>query len=96
VESFASLSACLQHDATATWAHLDPVLRNIREAHPNARNIHFISDGPTSQYWNINFYLASTVPFVRGLKHVTWNFTEVSHGKGSPDEVGGALINLVD
>lgn len=23
VESFASLSACLQHDATATWAHLD-------------------------------------------------------------------------
>ena len=29
VESFASLSACLQHDATATWAHLDPVLRGI-------------------------------------------------------------------
>lgn len=37
VESFASLSACMQHDAIATWAHLDPALRGIREEHPNAR-----------------------------------------------------------
>lgn len=97
VESFASLSHCLQHNATATWAHLDPVLRSIREEHPNARNIHFISDGPTSQYRNrTNFYLASTVPFMRGFKHVTWNFTEASHGKGAPDGVGGALKNLAD
>lgn len=48
VESFASLSECLQHDATATWAHLDPVLRGIPEEHPNARNLHLISGGPTS------------------------------------------------
>lgn len=97
VKSFASLSACLQHNAIATWAHLDPVLRSIREEHPNARNIHFISDGPTSQYRNkTNFYLASTVPFMRGFNHVTWNFTEASHGKGAPDGVGGALKNLAD
>ena len=97
VDSFASLSACMQHDATATWAHLDPVLRGIREEHPNARNIHFISDGPTSQYRNkTNFYLASTVPFVEGFMNVTWNFTEASHGKGAPDGVGGALKNLAD
>lgn len=97
VESFASLSACLQHDATATWAHLDPVLRSVREEHPNARNIHFVSDGPTSQYRNkTNFYLASTVPFMQGFNHVTWNFTKASHGKGAPDGVGGALKNLAD
>lgn len=29
LESFASLSACLQHNATATWAYLDLVLRSI-------------------------------------------------------------------
>ncbi|KAL1258015.1 hypothetical protein QQF64_011259 [Cirrhinus molitorella] len=86
-----------QHNAIATWAHLDPVLRSIREEHPNARNIHFISDGPTSQYRNkTNFYLASTLPFIRGFNHVTWNFTEASHGKGAPDGVGGALKNLAD
>jgi len=34
VQSFASLSACLQHNAIATWAHLDPALRSIGEEHP--------------------------------------------------------------
>lgn len=97
VESFASLSACLKHHAIATWAHLDPVLKSIREEHPAVRHVHFISDGPTSQYRNKTaFYLASTVPFMRGFEYVTWNFTEASHGKGAPDGVGGALKNLAD
>ncbi|KAJ8369677.1 hypothetical protein SKAU_G00097050 [Synaphobranchus kaupii] len=42
------------------------------------------------------FYLASTVPFLKGFKAVTWNFTEASHSKGAPDGVGGALKNLAD
>ncbi|KAL1250664.1 hypothetical protein QQF64_018460 [Cirrhinus molitorella] len=97
VEAFASLSDCLQHDAVATWAHLDPVLRYIRGKYPEAHNLHFISDGPTSQYRNkTSFYLASTVPFMHGFQWVTWNFTEASHGKGAPDGVGGALKNLAD
>ena len=97
VEAFASLSACLQHDAVATWAHLDPVLKYIRKEYPEACNLHFISDGPTSQYRNKScFYLASTVPFMHGFKSVTWNYTEASHGKGAPDGVGGALKNLAD
>ncbi|KAL2092912.1 hypothetical protein ACEWY4_012710 [Coilia grayii] len=97
VEAFASLSACLQHDAVAAWAHLDPVLKYIRQKYPEASNLHFISDGPTSQYRNRScFYLASTVPFMHGFKWVTWNYTEASHGKGAPDGVGGALKNLAD
>lgn len=94
-EAFASVSASLQHDATATWAHLEPVLKYIRQKH--VRHIHFVSDGPTSQYRNkTSFYLASTVPFLHGFKYVTWNFTEASHGKGAPDGVGAALKNLAD
>lgn len=96
-ESFATVSGSLQHDAVATWAHLEPVLDHIRASRPQAKNIHFLSDGPTSQYRNkVAFYLASTVPFVKGFKTVTWNFTEASHGKGAPDGVGGALKNLAD
>ncbi|XP_039635664.1 uncharacterized protein LOC120545424 [Perca fluviatilis] len=92
-----SLSDCLQHDVVATWAHLDPVLRYIRGKYPEAHNLHFISDGPTSQYRNkTSFYLASTVPFMHGFQWVTWNYTEASHGKGAPDGVGGALKNLAD
>ena len=79
------------------WTHIDPVLKSIREEHPEVKHIHFISDGPTSQYRNKTaFYLASTVPFMRGFEYVTWNFSEASHGKGAPDGIGGALKNLAD
>ncbi|XP_062386091.1 uncharacterized protein LOC134073124 [Sardina pilchardus] len=69
----------------------------MRRECPEVTVIHFVSDGPTSQYRNkTNFYLASTVPFMMGFQHVTWNFSEASHGKGAPDGVGGALKNLAD
>ncbi|KAJ4947672.1 hypothetical protein JOQ06_009705, partial [Pogonophryne albipinna] len=96
-EAFTTVSSCLRHDAVATWAHLDPVLEHIKTSHPSAKNIHLVSDGPTSQYRNkVSFYLASTVPFMKGFKSVIWNFTEASHGKGAPDGVGRALKNLAD
>ena len=49
-----------------------------------------------SPHPQVSFYLASTVPFIKGFKSVTWNFTEASHRKGAPDGVGGALKNLAD
>lgn len=97
VESFASLSDCLRHDAAATWAHLNPILEYIRAEYPNVTKLHFLSDGPTSQYRNKSaFYLASTVPLMKGFKYISWNFTEASHGKGAPDGVGAALKTLAD
>ncbi|XP_048092646.1 uncharacterized protein LOC125289715 [Alosa alosa] len=97
VECFCTISSCLRHDATATWAHLEPILKKMRRECPEVTVVHFLSDGPTSQYRNkTNFYLASTIPFMMGFQHVTWNFSEASHGKGAPDGVGGALKNLAD
>lgn len=70
---------------------------HLQAHYPAVTKVHFLSDGPTSQYRNKSaFYLASTVPFMRGFKYVTWNFTEASHGKGAPDGVGGALKTLAD
>lgn len=92
LESFASLSDCLRHDAAATWAHLDPVLEYIRDRYPAVTKVHFLSDGPVSQYRNKTaFYLASTVPCLKGFSCITWTFTEASHGKGAPNGAGGAL-----
>ena len=45
-EAFAFLSACLQHDAVATRAHLDPVLKFIREKYPEANNQNFFFRWP--------------------------------------------------
>lgn len=97
LESFASVSDCLRHDAAATWAHLDPVLEYLRSHYPAITKVHFLSDWPTSQYRNKTaFYMTSTVPFLKGFSYITWNFTEASHGKGAPDGVRGALKNLAD
>lgn len=43
-----------------------------------------------------NFYLLSTVPFLIGFKHVTWNYSEMCHGKGAPDDNGGAVKRDAD
>lgn len=84
-ESFASISDCLRHDAVATWAHLDPVLDHIRAKWQNVKTVHVISDGPTSQYRNkTSFYLASTVPFMKGFLQSLVELHRDISWKGSP------------
>ncbi|KAA0712540.1 hypothetical protein E1301_Tti019064 [Triplophysa tibetana] len=68
-QSYATISSSLRHDERAIWAHIEPLLKDVRE---------------------------STVPFLSGIKRVTWNFAEKSHGKGAPDGVGGAVKRVAD
>lgn len=37
-----------------------------------------------------------TLPFLRGIKEVSWNFSEKAHGKGAPDGVGGSIKRSAD
>lgn len=88
---------CIRHDERAVWAHLEPILKELRASCPEITVLHVISDGPVTQYRNrANFYLLSTVPFLSGFKHVTWNYSEKSHGKGAPDGIGGAVKRDAD
>src|SRR5258705_11605576 len=91
--SFCTISNCLRHNPPAIWAHMDPVLRCIKETCPLIDTVHFVSDGPTSQYRSRkNFYLFSTRSFVTyNLKSATWNFTEASHDKSAADGVGASI-----
>ena len=43
-----SLSDSLQHGPGAIWAHLDPVLDDIKTSYPAVDTVHFYSDGPTT------------------------------------------------
>ena len=52
--TFCTISESLEHGPPAIWAHLDPVLKNIRRNHPKIDTLHLISDGPTTQYRNRN------------------------------------------
>ena len=94
---FCSISDCMRHDPAGIWAHLQLVLRHIRAADANITTVHFVSDGPTTQYRNkSNFYLASVIPRKLGYESVTWNFLEASHGKGAADGIGGAVKRQAD
>jgi hypothetical protein len=95
--SFATISDCNRHDASAVWAHLSPILGYLNEENPNTDTLHFFSDGPTAQYRNkLNFYLFSTQLVKHGIQCGTWNMFECGHGKGSPDAIGGALKRKAD
>ncbi|XP_076594582.1 uncharacterized protein LOC143325434 isoform X2 [Chaetodon auriga] len=96
-QSYATISDCLRHDEKAVWAHLKPVLDDIRTKHASITTLHCMSDGPVTQYRNKgNFYLLSSLPFLNGFRKVTWNFSEACHGKGAPDGVGGAVKRMAD
>ena len=96
-KSFATLSDSLRHDERAVWAHLEPILKELRATYPKITALHVISDGPVTQYRNkANFYMLSTVPFLSGFEYVSWNYSERSHGKGAPDGIGGAVKREAD
>lgn len=48
--TFCIISPSRRHDPLGIWAHLDPVRKMIQEEHPNVTCLHFLSDGPASQY----------------------------------------------
>ena len=84
-QSFTTISESLRHDPPAIWAHLKPVLYNLKKQHQEITDIHFFSDGPTTQYRNkLNFYLLSVMLKKMGFGNGTWNFFESGHGKGAP------------
>ncbi|XP_033736384.1 uncharacterized protein LOC117324573 [Pecten maximus] len=94
--SFCTASDCLKHGPAAIWAHLHPVISNLKEE-SGAKRIHFISDGPTTQYRNKhNMYFFSQKIYQYGFEGGTWNFLEAAHGKGAADGVGAAVKRLAD
>jgi hypothetical protein len=72
-------------------------LQELRTEHPEIVDLHFFSDGPTTQYRNkLNFWLLSTLIYDMGFHSASWNFFESGHGKGAPDAIGGSVKRQAD
>lgn len=98
VESFCTLSESLLHNVFAIWTHLQPILDRIALT-TKATNIHFLSDGPATQYRNktMFYFLANELrEFYPQMKSFTWNYSESGHGKGAPDGIGGTVKRTAD
>lgn len=83
---FATVSDCLVHNPFGIWGHLKPIFENLKPVENGKMVIHFLTDGPTTQYRNkINMYLFSTKIFDLGFVCGTWNYLEAGHSKGAAD-----------
>lgn len=96
VISHCTMSSDLSHNAGEIWAHLKPVLASLPSS---IQHIHFLSDGPVTQYRNKSIFyvlgckLQDMYPNV--IKY-TWNYHEAGHGKGAPDGVGATCKRTAD
>ncbi|KAL0821918.1 hypothetical protein ABMA28_005315 [Loxostege sticticalis] len=96
-QSYCTLSDSTDHSPAAIWAHLKPILIDIRTKHPEIDTVHVFSDGPATQYrQKKNFYLFKLYLEDLDFKKGTWNFSEAYHGKGAADGIGGVIKRLLD
>lgn len=98
-KSFCTISESLKHDSAAIVAHLIPILYKYLEENSKIKNLHFVSDSPTTQYRNKNtFYLLSTYlpKYFEQIESITYNFTEPGHGKSAADGIGSIIKRTAD
>lgn len=82
VTSYCTMSSNLSHNVGAIWAHLHPVLSSLS---PNVHHIHFLSDGPVTQYRNKTMFyvLGCKLPqMYPNIMRYTWNYQDAGLGKG--------------
>lgn len=97
--SFCTLSENLRHDPPAICAHLHPVIDELKNYVSHPRTVHFVSDGPTTQYRNRKmFHLIGKfiAPTLNVTEAVHWHYSEAGHGKGAPDGIGGCVKRTAD
>lgn len=95
-KSYCTVSTNVSHSPSAIWAHLQPIFQALPK---EIENLHFLSDGPVTQYRNKTmFYIVATkLPeAMPNVKRFTWNYTESGHGKGAPDGVGATCKRTAD
>lgn len=96
-KSYCSLSKSLRHDPSAICAHLVPILKEIKNKCPNINEVHFLSDGPSTQYKNKKmFYFIMVLAEILNSSSVRWHYFESHHGKGAPDGIGGCVKRSAD
>ena len=98
--SFCTMSTSLRHDYVAIWAHLKIVFPWIKElVNEKLTVVHFLSDGPATQYKNrLMFHVISNyiTHFLPDVTIFTWNYSIAGHGKGAADGIGGTLKRTAD
>ncbi|CAG9577518.1 unnamed protein product [Danaus chrysippus] len=96
LKSYCTVSQNTTHSPAAIWEHLKPIFRTLP---PHITGIHFVSDGPVTQYRNKTMFhiLASRLHVeVPNVEKFSWNFSESGHGKSAADGIGATCKRSAD
>nr|CAI5864169.1 unnamed protein product [Callosobruchus analis] len=93
-----TLSDSLRHDPPSICAHLQLAINEIQKIIATIRTVHFLSDGPSTQYKNkkMFFLMAHFLTRELGVTSLHWHYSESGHGKGAPDGVGAVVKRTAD
>lgn len=95
-KSYCTVSKNNSHTPAAIWTHLQTIFAVLPS---QIKHLHFISDGPVTQYRNKTMFyiLATKLPKqLPNIQRFSWNFSESGHGKGAPDGVGATCKRTAD
>lgn len=92
-KSFCTVSADLRHTFAAVCAHLEPLIKEVRNLVPSLNTEHFLNDSVVNQHRNKSmFYLiGNELTKLFKVKDLRWHYSESGHGKGVLDGIGGCL-----
>lgn len=97
---FATVTENLRHDPAAIFAHMQPVVNEMKMHVGDVKTVHILTDGPTTQYRNrtLFYLLGNYAPLMFGdsCAEINWHYSEAGHGKGAPDGIGGCLKRTAD
>lgn len=94
VMSFAVISDCLEHDTAAVSAFQHELMKYLKKDLPELKEIHYFSDGASSQYKNKKKFLNLCHHESDYQIQADWNFFATSHGKSACDGIGGTVKRL--
>ena len=95
--NFIGVTDDLTHNFESIYIWIEEVLARLLHLHPDITHVHFISDGPSSQYRN-RYICKMICDFPRRFKGLTasWMWLEKGHGKGPCDGLGGVAKRLAN
>jgi hypothetical protein len=95
-KSLALVTDDRKHDSGAVYAFLKVIIDIIKSEHPDVSTIHYLTDGPSSQYRNVCcLSLIANHEEIFGIK-ASWLYFEAGHGKGPCDGIGAVAKRMAD
>ena len=80
IQLFGGISDSLNREPPAIWTYLNQILSFIRKDYPTVECIHFLSEGPSTQYkQKKNFFLFATEVYM-DLKELSGIFCVLDTG----------------